>query len=110
MAIGNFRLASETYHGVHVGAGTGRMGPARGVDAAGAFGSAFRTTIQAGLDWYQGVIEVGKARQQAGRMANSIQQKQAEAAGKAAAAKKSAAQKAGNDAAAEMERAAQSPD
>ena len=67
MAVGNYRLSSETYRGIHVGSGRGTVGSPRAIDPSGMFGKAFQTTIKAGLDWYQSVVDVGRAMQGKGK-------------------------------------------
>ena len=75
MAVGGYRLSTESFRPSAVGSGRATVGMPHGADVAGMFGTAFRTTIKAGLDWYRGVEDIGKALQGAGRVANAVSER-----------------------------------
>ena len=63
MAIGNYRLASEVARPTHSGTAKASTGPARAPDVARMQAAAHNNLVQDQLDWYQGLINVGRAMQ-----------------------------------------------
>jgi len=89
MAIGNYRLARETYRGIPVGSGRGTVRGPQAPDVAGVFGRTFATTVQAGIDWYQHVVDVGRLMQ--GKAAQADKKAERDAAEAAELRKRQAA-------------------
>lgn len=73
MAIGNYRTAGAVYRPTHVAPGRATTRSAAPPDVAGAFGTAFDTTVKAGLRYYKGVQDVGAALQGIGQKVSGWQ-------------------------------------
>ena len=63
MAIGNYRLASEVARPTHSGTAKASTGPARAPDVARMQAVAHNNLVQDQLDWYQGLINIGRSMQ-----------------------------------------------
>ncbi len=63
MAIGNYRLASEVARPTHSGTAKASTGPARAPDVARMQSAALGNLVQDQLDWYQGLINIGRSMQ-----------------------------------------------
>ena len=72
MAMGNYPLATQEYRPTHVGSGRATSSRASMPDIPGLYDKGFQTFVKAGLDFAQGIIDVGKALQSSGRSAHKI--------------------------------------
>ena len=67
MAMGGYRTASEAYRPTHIGSGRATTRSAAAPDIAGMFGRGIQTTVDAGMRYYKGVQDAGRALQAIGQ-------------------------------------------
>ena len=60
MAIGGYRISTESYRPAHVGSGRATVGMPHGSGVADTFGNGIKAIVNAGNNWYQHVIMVGQ--------------------------------------------------